>query len=193
LFHFSLIGLGFMFFEMLFIQRLTRFLGDPLYATTAVLTSILAFAGAGSAVQSRIRLRALVRIAIGATGVTLLGITYGVTIEPVLGRLVVSSVPVRFAIAVLALFPVSFVLGWQFPAGIEVLKSDSGLLPVAWAANGVASVVAAPLAVLLAMRLGFQAVSIAAVSCFAAVALAAVWRVMYSRRSSVPATPGGNT
>jgi len=173
-FHFTLIGLGFMFLEMLFIQRLTRFLGDPIFATGAVLTAILVFAGAGSIAQSRIRRTASTRIVAGASVVALLALLYAVALDWILGLVVETGVAVRFAIAVVTLCPISFFLGWLFPAGIaEISRIDGRLIPLAWASNGVASVVAAPLAVLLAMTGGFGLVAGIAAGCYGVVAMIA--------------------
>ena len=172
--HFGLIGLGFMFLEMLFIQRLTRFLGDPLFATTAVLTAILTFAGFGSTIQDRLPLRAAHRVAIGASLVVISSLLYGAVAEPLLELLVSRPLAVRFVAAVGTLFPVSFVLGWQFPAGVSLVGDRQTLLPVAWATNGVASVVAAPLAVLLAMSFSLGTVALAAAGCYVVAGVAAL-------------------
>ncbi|MCK4513894.1 MAG: hypothetical protein KAU31_01485, partial [Spirochaetaceae bacterium] len=173
--YFTLIGLGFMFLEMLFIQRLTRFLGDPIFATAAVLTSILVFAGAGSISQSRIRRTPIFRIVAGATTVAVLSLLYAVALDSILGLAVQAGVAARFVIAVVALVPISFFLGWQFPAGIaELDRVDDRLIPIAWASNGVASVVAAPLAVLVAMTGGFGLVAGIAGACYGVVAVVAV-------------------
>jgi hypothetical protein len=65
-------------------------------------------------------------------------------------------------------------MGWPFPAGMTLLEQWSpGLLPWAWGINGFASVAAAPLAVILAMSLGFRMVlGLAVTSYLAAVVLA---------------------
>jgi len=173
--HFTLIGVGFMFLEMLFIQRLTRFLGEPIFATGAGLTAILVFAGIGSIAQSRIRRTARTRIVAGAAVVALLALLYAVALDWILGLVVDAGVAVRFAIAVVTLGPISFFLGWLFPAGIaEISRVDRRLIPLAWASNGVASVVAAPLAVLLAMTGGFGLVAGIAAGCYGVVAVVAV-------------------
>jgi hypothetical protein len=170
--HFGAIGMGFMFLEMLFVQRLVRFLGDPLLATTATLTSILAFAGLGSALQARLPLLAGHRIAIGAGSVAVLTVIYAVLAGPLLSRLVTGSPSLRFVITVVSLAPVSFVMGWQFPAGMALVRGRQGMPPVAWAANGVAGVVAAPLAVVVSISAGLVTVSVAAAVLYAVVAVA---------------------
>ena len=177
-----------MFLEMLFIQRLTRFLGDPIFATAAVLTSILVFAGAGSISQSQIRRTPIFRIVAGATTVAVLSLLYAVALDSILGLAVQAGVAARFVIAVVALVPISFFLGWQFPAGIaELDRVDDRLIPIAWASNGVASVVAAPLAVLVAMTGGFGLVAGIAGACFGVVAVVAVIaRGPYGARQNTP-------
>ena len=52
--YFACLGLGFMFFEITLIQRLTLFLGYPTYSLTVVLFSFLFFAGLGSRWSGRL-------------------------------------------------------------------------------------------------------------------------------------------
>jgi hypothetical protein len=173
--HFSLIGFGFMFLEMLFIQRLTRFLGDPTFATSAVLTAILSFAGAGSLVQTRLRQDPLRRIAVGSTAVALLAVVSVLSLDPLLNLAAAAGPVARYMFSVVLLMPIAFFLGWQFPAGIDELNwRNDRLIPIAWASNGVASVVAAPLAVLVAITGGFRLVAGLAVVCYVAVAALSV-------------------
>ncbi|MFP4373291.1 MAG: hypothetical protein ACLFPO_03090 [Spirochaetaceae bacterium] len=172
--HFTAIGLGFLLVEMLHIQRFTRFLGDPIYATAAVLTAILVFSGTGSYLQGRLAVSAGRRIRIGGPAVAALALTYYVVLDPVLGLAVDASEPLRFIVSLLLLFPISFVLGWLMPAGLEIAGNRSGdLIPLAWAVNGVASVAATPLSVMIATGAGFLAVSVLAAACYLLVAAAA--------------------
>ncbi len=64
-------------------------------------------------------------------------------------------------------------MGMPFPLGLRRLAGDdAGRVAWAWAANGFASVVAAPLAVLIALELGSEAVFGAAAAAYAVAALA---------------------
>jgi hypothetical protein len=64
-------------------------------------------------------------------------------------------------------------MGVQMPGGLELLAArQRELIPFAWAVNGVASVVAAPLAVLLAVSAGFTTVSLVALVCYGGVYVA---------------------
>ena len=69
---------------------------------------------------------------------------------------------VRALILLLLTAPVSIVLGLPFPLGLA--RAGSGaMLPWAWALNGAFSVVATPLANLLAVHDGFDRVLMAAI------------------------------
>ena len=64
-------------------------------------------------------------------------------------------------------------MGMPFPLGIIRVARDGGnLVPWAWGINGCASVVAAILATLLAIHLGFTAVVLIAVALYLAAPLA---------------------
>ncbi|MFO7782343.1 MAG: hypothetical protein R6W94_12030 [Spirochaetia bacterium] len=172
--HFTAIGLGFLFVEMLHIQRFTRFLGDPIYATAAVLTAILVFSGTGSYLQGRLRMSPGRRIRLGGFAVAVLALVYYLVLDPVLGLAVDANEPLRFVVSLVLLFPISFALGWLMPAGLEIAGNRSeDLIPLAWAVNGVASVAATPLSVMIATGGGFLAVSLLAAGCYLLVAVAA--------------------
>jgi hypothetical protein len=65
-------------------------------------------------------------------------------------------------------FPLGVALGMYFPTGLELLRRiEPRLIPWAWAINGVASVAATVLAVILAMEIGFSNVALVAVAAYA--------------------------
>ena len=68
--------------------------------------------------------------------------------------------------------PLAFAMGMPFPLGLaSVAAQDETLLPWAWGVNGFASVVAAILATVLAIHLGFNAVVLLALLLYGAAAL----------------------
>jgi len=169
--HFAGIGVGFMFLEMVFIQRFTRFMGDPIYSVAAALTAILVFAGAGSASNQHFNPSPLRRIRIAAAGLVLILGLHLAGLEPFLGLLTGAGTSIRFLITILCLAPPAFFLGWFFPSGIAVLEeSRKALIPWAWGVNGFASVVAAPLGMMLPMEFGFNATILLAAGCYGVVA-----------------------
>jgi hypothetical protein len=69
-------------------------------------------------------------------------------------------------------------MGMPFPLGLRQLgQSNAELLPWAWAINGCASVLAGPLATLVALSVGLPAVLLAASGCYVVAALVAnMWQ-----------------
>ncbi len=171
--HFGAIGVGFMALEMLFIQKTTLVLGDPVYSTAAVVTAILVWAGVGSAVQGRCLAAPERTVAYAGGAVVALALATLFAFDALSAPLAATGTAVRFLASVLLLAPVSFAMGWLFPAGVARLHLRRGEVGLGLAVNGVASVVAAPLAVLLSATFGFAATIGLAVGCYAVAALVA--------------------
>jgi hypothetical protein len=174
--YFLALGFGFLFLEIAFIQRFILFLGHPLYAVAVVLAGFLVFAGIGSAIAPRLdrRIGGRVRpIAIAAAAVAALATAYLVALPPLFEALIGLAVPGRIMITLTLIAPLAVSMGMPFPLGIVRVARDSGdLVPWAWGINGCASVVAAVLATLLAIHLGFTAVVLIAVALYLAAPLA---------------------
>lgn len=163
--YFLLLGLGFLFVEIAFIQRLTLYLGNPLYAVTVALTGFLVFAGIGSLLSARATNRfGAVRTVQAA--IALLAILAGLqwAAGPAVGS-VLFALPLWAAMALAALLvaPLGLAMGVPFPVGIARLSRHAPhLIPWAWAINGCASVVGAVLATLIAIHFGFHTLMLAA-------------------------------
>lgn len=153
------IGFGFMFIEMVLIQKFTLFLGVPLYSAGAVLGGILVFSGAGSMSFSRISLHPAKRIFLGFCILCLVLVIYSVFLNRIFSAGFALSLRLRFFIALCLIGLPAYFMGWFFPSGLALYSED---LPenigTAWGINGFASVAASPLAVILSMIFGFQAV-----------------------------------
>jgi len=159
--YFTALGLGYLFLEMAFIQRLVLFLSHPVTSVTTVLSAFLVFSGLGSLLGERIRLRR------ATTGIALLVLAYLAGLPFVLRAFFEVADAARTLIAILLIAPLGFLMGIPFPRGIGILAERSpALAPWAWAVNGCASVLAPPLATLLAMSFGFRAVLAAAAALY---------------------------
>ncbi len=166
--YFLCLGFGFMFIEMVSIQKMIRYLGDPVTAASAAITSILVFSGIGSLCQKKMQVSPIQRISYAAVGIIIATGTLSLFLAWFLGSVSIYSIEVRFLAASLSLAPLAFFMGWMFPSGLMILeKGKPDLIPWAWGVNGFTSVLAAPLAVMLAMSYGFQSVITAAVLCYA--------------------------
>jgi hypothetical protein len=156
--YFACLGLGFLCIEIFLIEKASFYLADRTSAFALVLTGMLVFSGFGSLLASRIPggiITASVVIVAWCV-LALLGL------EPLLLHTIGLPWALRALILLLLTAPVSIVLGLPFPLGLS--RAGSGaMLPWAWALNGAFSVVATPLANLLAVHDGFDRVLMAAI------------------------------
>ncbi len=167
--YFLCLGLGFLFLEIAFIQRLTLFLSHPLLAAGVVLAGFLFFAGLGSGLarpyEELVR-RAPIRLVAGAI------VVQAIVEIAALGTLAElgGSWPLglKLTAALVAIAPLAFLLGMPFPLGLRrVAATRRELVPWAWGVNGWASVLAAVLATLVAVHFGFTAVVLSACALYA--------------------------
>ena len=171
---FLALGLGYLFVEIALIQQLVFFLANPIYAVALVLASLLFVSGLGSALAAR-QLRkgtSLTRLAcIAALIVAGTSTVYTFGLHPALTSLLGWPLPARIVLALTVMMPFG-AMGIPFPLALRYLgQTYDELLPWAWAVNGCASVIASPLATLLALSAGLPAVLLAASACYLVTAL----------------------
>ncbi len=157
--YFGSLGLGFLFIEIVLIERASFYLADRTSAFALVLTAMLVFSGLGSLLADRFRLGIAV-----ASGVILLWCAAALAgLQPLMLATVDLPWAARAALLVALTAPVSVALGIPFPLGLARAGAAGGaMLPWAWALNGAFSVMATPLANLLAVREGFDRVLVLA-------------------------------
>ncbi len=157
---FSALGLGFLFIEIALIDRAGLYLNDRTLAFAFVLTAMLVFSGLGSLLVERLPRYGLAFAAglvvvwcvVAACGEQFL--TLATQDWPLWGRL-------GLLLGVIA--PVSTLMGMPFPLLLSRGHvAGSWFLPWAWGLNGAMSVVATPLANLMALLIGFKAVLLCA-------------------------------
>jgi len=174
--YFAAIGFAFMFVEIAFIQKFVLFLAHPLYAVAVVLCAFLTFAGLGSRASRRFsatrpssaRAVAWIAVAIGLLAVSYTLILPGL-FRPLMSLPDAAKIPLSIALVA----PLAFAMGMPFPLGLASLARHSrALVPWAWGINASISVVAAILATLLAIHLGFRVLVVLAVVLYAAAAVA---------------------
>jgi hypothetical protein len=177
--YFSLLGLGFIFFEVTLIQRLVLFLGYPTYSLTVTLMSLLVFTGIGAYFSERVKDRSRRAIPVLMVAITALTLFYLVGLTPVTDALLAWPLAARIPVALAVLAPLGLCLGMFMPLGLGAVAglSEHSREYVAWgwAVNGFASVIGAVLSTILAMALGFGAVLVLALLLYlAALAMLAV-------------------
>lgn len=150
--YFSMLGFGYLLIEIPIIHIFILYLGNPAYAITIVLFSLLIFSGLGSSLSHRFNLRWTLALLIIMTFL----VAY---ILPMIINMTLNfPLWLRFCITTVGLAPLAFLMGIPFPAGIQNLpaqaKSPENISWI-WAANGSASVISAILAALLAISFGY--------------------------------------
>ncbi|MCH9012183.1 MAG: SAM-dependent methyltransferase [Proteobacteria bacterium] len=182
--YFLALGLAFLFVEIAFIQRLTLFLGHPLYAVAVVLAAFLVFAGLGAGLSPRLAARLpedpatrgrVSALEAAVAAIAVIALFYLAVLTPVTAFLITLPLEAKLPLALAAIAPLAFCMGMPFPLALaRVSREAPALVPWAWGINGCASVVSAVLATLLAIELGFTAVVGLAVALYVLAAL--VWR-----------------
>jgi hypothetical protein len=141
--YFLLIGAGFMFVEIGLIQRISVFLGHPVYALSIGLFSIILATGLGSFASERIALDTTPRLILWA--VILAGYIAPLPSGfPILtARFESAEITARALICVVAILPAGILMGFGFPAGMRLVNLiDSRPTPWFWGVNGAAGVLA---------------------------------------------------
>ncbi len=163
LLYFGALGVGFMLVEVPLIQRLTVYLGRPVYSLAVVLFSLLLFSGLGSlwAGHSAGAPRWLFPALVGL-----------ILLQALLGPAVLNGtmgwpLAARLALTIFLIVPLGFLLGMPFPTGIRRVGSrQPGVVPWLWGINGVMSVLGSALAVAAAIHWGLTATMLLAAGCY---------------------------
>jgi hypothetical protein len=164
--YFPALGLGFLMIEIAAIEAATLLLTDRTLAFALVLTCMLILSGIGAMLAGRMRPGVALPVAaacvIGWCAVMLVILPGGLI--PVLSL----GLAPRVMLVLLSVAPVSVALGMPFPLGLARLGGGAAL-PWAWGLNGAFSVVATPLANLIATKAGHSWLLVAAILLYGSV------------------------
>jgi hypothetical protein len=177
---FGAIGVGFLTFEVVLIQRLVLMLGFPTYALSIALFALLLWTGIGSLLTARVRdERGVLLRTLGAACV-LIALSI-VLLLPVTHALISAPFAARVLVTILLLAPVGVALGTAMPLGLRRFSATYPAgVPWAWGVNAVASVLASAGAIAIAILYGFRAATVLALVCY----LIALLDVARSSRSA---------
>jgi hypothetical protein len=157
LIYFACLGLGFIAIEIAVMQKLTLFLGLPLYSITVTLFSLLMFTGLGSLLSANWFSAPDKKVWLIPTGLIICVLSLMSLNHELMSSLIRLVLPARIAIAVVLLAPIGLLLGVPFAYGIRVVNLSNPLLvPWAWAVNGCCTVIGAILTIILSMNFGFN-------------------------------------
>lgn len=169
--YFMSLGLGFMFIEIVFIQKFILFLNHPLHSVAVVLGSFLIFAGLGSGCSPFMPGRFLktrnFQIKFAVSGIALFVMIYMVILPQLFILLYSLSVAAKIVISILLIAPLAFFMGMPFPLGLTYTATKAPkLVPWAWGVNGAASVLGAIGAAIFSIHFGFSTLLIMAVTLY---------------------------
>jgi hypothetical protein len=165
--YFFLIGVGFMAVEMGLLQRMSVFLGHPIYSLSISLFTLILATGSGSLLSDRWRLdtRKTFTLWALATGGYVVLLPYW--LPGLLGAYNGASLPLRALLCIAAIAPAGILMGFGFPTGMRFVAAiDARPTPWFWGINGAAGVLASVLAVMTSIALGIGATLTVGAFCY---------------------------
>jgi hypothetical protein len=165
--YFVLIGIGFMMVEIALLQRMSVYLGHPIYSLSVLLFTLILATGIGSLVSQRLQLDSRTKFIFWAA---LTG-SYIATLPFWLPQVFVTfnsaKLFTRALFCVATVAPAGLLMGFGFPNGIRLISLvDRNPTPWFWGINGAAGVLASIVAVATSIALGITATLIAGAICY---------------------------
>lgn len=151
LIYFACLGLGYLFVEIVLIQKFILFLGHITYAISTVIFAVLIFSSLGSLVSQKYPIKKLPWL---ITTLVVLIIVYALVLPAIFNSLIGHSLLIKMLFTVLLIAPLAFIMGMPFPLGLRVIQQ--AIIPWALAINGSASVLSAIMATLIALSTGYS-------------------------------------
>lgn len=182
LLYFSGIGIGFMFLEIVLMQKCGLFLGHPNYSISTVLFSLLVFSGLGSFFSNFWGASPSRKIALALCGIAIWAMAFAAFSQGLFSQFLHLPIAARIALLVSVIAPLGFCAGMPFPTCLSVVdKRLPHFSPWAMGANGFASVIASLAAIPLSMIVGFSQTLWFAVGAYA---MAGIGYALFQRRST---------
>lgn len=170
--YFAAIGIGFMLAEIALLMRLSLVLGNPAYSLMVVLASLVGAAGLGSLLSDRLPLAR--RPWCFVYPLLLAGVLAALSLAWPSSTLSGASEGARIGAAALLCGGVGVCLGVAFPAGLRLARrTHDEETPWLWGINGIGSVLASSIAILIALRFGLSVLLLVAAGCYLALLPAA--------------------
>jgi hypothetical protein len=155
LLYFLFIGAGYILIEVGLIQKFILFLGQPIYALTVVIFSMLVSSGLGSFASRRLIGKEQGRLIKTLGSVALLAAFLASIVSGLLTALVWLPLAWKVVLTVLLIAPLGFVMGMPFPAALARLEEwHAPSVRWAWSLNAAASVLGSVGALVCSIYLG---------------------------------------
>ncbi len=159
-----------MFAEIAMIQKLSVFLGHPVYALGILLFTIIASTGVGSFLSDRLPVtRPPVRYILPVLTAAVI-VAQKFVLSALVSRMIAEPISTKAMLCVLVIFPLGILLGFFFPTGMKMFKplvADD--TPWFWALNGIFGVLSSALAVFVSIYFGISINFFIAALCYVAI------------------------
>lgn len=165
--YFCSLGLGFIVFELVFIQIFMKVIGFPLYTYTTVLFTFLFGAGVGSLASEKLKLIERGKIWIPFIGILVSTIFVILCKAYLFDSLLELRTLLRILSSVIVIFPLAFFLGMPFPLGVLAIENKpEGTIAWAWALNGLFTVTGGVFCAIFSVYFGFIATMLVALAAY---------------------------
>ena len=151
--YFFAIGLGYLFIEIVFIQKFILFLGHIIFSSSSIIFSMLLFSSFGALCSQKLKIKKLNKIIFI---IFILIIFYIFSLDFIIDLFISLNLIPKIILSILLTAPLGFFMGFPFPLGIRMIKKE--IIAWAWAVNGSASVLSPLLAILIALFFGYNSV-----------------------------------
>ena len=165
--YFLLIGVGFMCGEMGLLQRLSVFLGHPIYSLSIVLFSLILTTGIGSLFSDRLPLDTRARFVLWGLATACYLSALPVCLPAVLHAAESAPLAMRAALSVAVIAPAGVLMGFGFPTGMRFINAVNPTpTPWFWGINGAAGVLASSFAIAISIAFGIYVTFYASALCY---------------------------
>jgi spermidine synthase len=156
LLYFSAIGLAYMFIEIIFIQKFILYFGNFVYAAAAVICFMLVCSGAGS-FFSKYLINKNIKLSLIVFLISLCLLLYYFFLTTILNETIGFELYLKIFVSFILIAIPSFLMGMPFPIGLTLIsEKNKTAIPWAWGINGYFSVIASPLAIIIAVESGYS-------------------------------------
>jgi spermidine synthase len=161
--YFVALGLAYMAIEMTALSWMMRIIGQPVTAAALTIAAFLLGSGVGSLIAQRVQRHRTRAVWLAVIGILVWAFVLAALHPHALRWLAPLPMYSRALWSIGAIIPLVVVMGVPMPLGLARLdRVADALVPWAWGVNGFASVLAPPLATLVAMTWGWQIAGVAA-------------------------------
>jgi hypothetical protein len=167
--YFSCLGIGFIFLEIVLMQKFVLYLGHPSYSISIILFSLLVSAGIGSYCSEFLMKAWGTRIFYHVLFPGLLAVIlfFIVGLDSVIHHTIGYHLYGKALITFVIVFLLGFFLGMPFPTGLARIKNESiTMVGWAWAVNAYMTVVGSLVSIVIALSSGFRTVIIISFFCY---------------------------